>query len=168
MLTIVAMCRLDFSDLGEGFHRRYSSDYGQSIHDSMQDCRIVVIDNNELAIAFGAARDKYVVCFLQGGQSLCILRPCQGSHWKLINEDGYVLGAEKFHSIPTRKFCRQNHLFQYFPILHTARKSKSWWRRSLLVDVKAMLERALQRFGFENERVHRSEASGHCVDRSAR
>jgi hypothetical protein len=49
--------------------RRGSPTGGQSLYDSLQQCRVVLMGDGRLAIAPGAAQEKDVICLLQGGQS---------------------------------------------------------------------------------------------------
>jgi hypothetical protein len=73
-----------------------SHNYGkQGFRDSMEQCRIVLIDDNWLAIAPAAACSGDVICIFQFGQAVCVLRPHEDCYWKLISGDCHVLGGDE-------------------------------------------------------------------------
>ncbi|KAF2686360.1 hypothetical protein K458DRAFT_430202 [Lentithecium fluviatile CBS 122367] len=59
--------------------------------ESLQQCRIILMDNGELAIVPGNVRYGDVVCILSGTDSACTLRPDRNGNWTLVSGDCYIL-----------------------------------------------------------------------------
>jgi hypothetical protein len=57
---------------------------------SMQQCCIILLDNNELAIAPRDVQDGDLVCILPGSISACVLRPAETEHWSLVSGDCFI------------------------------------------------------------------------------
>jgi hypothetical protein len=89
VLTYKEMFQKDWVSIQHEQNSRYNRDAGwrEGFYASLQGCRIVLLDSNELAIAPGAVCDDDIFCLLQGGHSPCILRSHQDSYWKLVSGD---------------------------------------------------------------------------------
>jgi hypothetical protein len=124
--TEMSLC--DAEVLDRDLHREVycRSSCAQELRDSMEQCRIVLMDDNRLAIAPDAACAGDVVCLLPCGQSLCVLRPHQDLYWKLISGDCHVFGSDKFLDegnsfevpiFPYAMYCKENeHRMEVFTI----------------------------------------------------
>lgn len=81
------------------------------LYQCLQGCKLVLMDNDGLAIAPEAARAGDVICIFQGGQSPCILRSHQENYWKLISGDchifdgDYLLSETEDSVFPYAEFC---------------------------------------------------------------
>jgi hypothetical protein len=57
---------------------------------SLQQCRISMMENGELVVVPEAARSGDVICILSRAVSACILRPSPDGHWTLVSGDCYI------------------------------------------------------------------------------
>ncbi|EUC41293.1 hypothetical protein COCMIDRAFT_40509 [Bipolaris oryzae ATCC 44560] len=59
---------------------------------SLNQCRIGVMDNKELIIVPACAERENVVCILSGTDAPCLLRPDQFENWTLLTGDCHIFG----------------------------------------------------------------------------
>jgi hypothetical protein len=84
------------------------------LYECLQGCKLVLIDDDGLAIAPEAAHAGDVICIIQGSQSPCILRSYQERYWKLISGDCHIFNGHYLFSngenvsFPSTEFCEKN------------------------------------------------------------
>ncbi|KAH4079024.1 hypothetical protein HBI56_235370 [Parastagonospora nodorum] len=89
-------------------HSRSATISPREFHESLAECRIVLTDTFELAIAPAAARIGDTVCVFQHGHSPCLLRRHEDQLWKMISGDFYVfrrVAQERGAEFPYLKYC---------------------------------------------------------------
>jgi hypothetical protein len=114
LLIPTAISSLCVCSLEENLGRTCWELYNGWLYECLQECKLVLMDNDELAIAPEAARAGDVICIFQGGQSPCILRSHQERYWKLISGDCYIFDSDYLLSIdrelafPYAEVCEEN------------------------------------------------------------
>lgn len=58
--------------------------------ESLQQCRIILLDNNQLGIVAESAQIEDVVCIFPGAHSPCVLRQSMDGHWMLVDGAFFV------------------------------------------------------------------------------
>jgi hypothetical protein len=112
------MSSFDEHSLDRDLHRKtcIHNSGEQGLGDSMEECRIVLMDDNRLAIAPCAAYSGDFICLLQCAQAVCVLRPHENCYWKLISGDCHVFGGDEFLDrgdhfgapiFPYRSYCEE-------------------------------------------------------------
>jgi hypothetical protein len=66
--------------------------------EALQQCRVALMDNDELCIAPSDAQSGDTICAFAGAESTCLLRPLDQGHWKLISGDCFVFNNDYEHS----------------------------------------------------------------------
>ncbi|KAH3907818.1 hypothetical protein HBH56_181360 [Parastagonospora nodorum] len=60
---------------------------------ALQQCRIILLDNGELAITPGSVRVNDVICIMPKTDAPCALRSNEKGAWRLMSGDCYIFGA---------------------------------------------------------------------------
>jgi hypothetical protein len=80
--------------------------------ETLQQCRICLLDNGELVIVPRAAQCGDVICILSGTVSACALRFNLDNSWSLISGDCYLFNQKFMHPVAYEWFVSDDYIRQ--------------------------------------------------------